>query len=65
MLESMTLHAPLRIETLRPAAARNGDLVAQLVELINRVYAVAEEGLWQAGTPRVTAPEIADLVATG
>ena len=65
MLESMTLYAPLRIETLSPAATRNSDLLAQLVELINQVYAVAEEGLWQAGTPRVTAPEIADLVATG
>lgn len=65
MLESMTGYAPIRIEMPSPAAARNGDLLPRLVELINRVYAVAEEGLWQAGTARVTAPEIADLVATG
>ena len=40
-------------------------LTAALAELINEVYAVAEEGLWVAGTPRTTADEVAGLVGNG
>jgi hypothetical protein len=39
--------------------------VQQLTDLVNEVYAVAEKGLWQDGTPRTTTTEIAGLVAAG
>lgn len=54
-----------QIEILPPAAAADAALLARLLELINQVYAVAEEGLWRDATPRVIADELAELVRTG
>ena len=49
-----------RVDRLESADA---GLVDQLTELINVVYAAAEEGLWQHGFRRTTAPELASLIA--
>lgn len=46
-------------------AAENIALVHQLADLVNRVYAVAEEGLWTDDAPRTTPAEMADLIAAG
>jgi GNAT superfamily N-acetyltransferase len=47
--------------------ARLGDetLAPVLSELVNAVYAVAEDGLWQPGAQRTTADEIAGLIHAG
>jgi GNAT superfamily N-acetyltransferase len=46
-------------------AARDTALVHELASLVNRVYAVAEEGLWADGAPRTTPAEMAGLIAAG
>jgi len=46
-------------------AAKDTALVHELAGLVNRVYAVAEEGLWADGAPRTTPAEMAELVAAG
>jgi ribosomal protein S18 acetylase RimI-like enzyme len=58
---------PLMIDVRIAPAAAAGDttLVNQLTALVNRVYAVAEEGLWADGTPRTTQAEMAGLIAAG
>jgi hypothetical protein len=49
---------------LEPAsAAEDPALVNKLVALVNRVYDVAEDGLWADGTPRTTREEMAELLA--
>jgi GNAT superfamily N-acetyltransferase len=47
------------------AAARDTGLVRELAGLVNRVYAVAEEGLWADGASRTTPAEMAGLIAAG
>ena len=44
-------------------AAKDTALVHELTGLVNRVYAVAEEGLWADGAPRTTPAEMAELIA--
>ena len=39
--------------------------MAELTDLVNRVYAVAEAGLWRDGATRTTEPELAALIAAG
>ena len=53
------------IEMLPPAGADDPVALERLLDLINRVYAVAEHGLWRDATPRVGATELAELVRTG
>jgi GNAT superfamily N-acetyltransferase len=53
------------IEVLPVSAAGDERLVAELTDLVNRVYAVAEEGLWAPGASRTTADEIARLIGAG
>ena len=49
---------------LEPAsAAEDTVLINKLVALVNRVYAVAEDGLWADGTPRTTPAEMSELLA--
>jgi len=50
----------MKIEVLGDAGAS-----ARLAELINEVYAVAEEGLWLDGTQRTTPDEVAGFVRDG
>ena len=47
---------------LEAGAGDDAELVAQLVALVNAVYAVAEAGLWHEGAERTTPPEIAELI---
>lgn len=53
------------IELLSTTASTDAGLVAELTGLVNRVYAVAEEGLWVDGTTRTTREEMAGLIAAG
>ena len=50
------------IELLPAAAAGDGDLVGEITGLVNRVYAVAEEGLWVAHATRTTTTEMAEMI---
>lgn len=56
-----------RIEiSLVPAAdADSGEFVARIVDLVNRVYAEAEKGLWQDGADRTDAAEVAEITRAG
>src|ERR1700754_1818141 len=54
--------------TVQKAPADSGadtSLVNELASLVNRVYAVAEDGLWTAGTSRTTPEKIAQLIEAG
>ena len=46
-------------------ASATPGLAAELADLVNRVYAEAEKGLWAGDTARTTESEMANLVATG
>ena len=52
----------LSIDIQRTADAA---LVARLADLINDVYATAEEGLWRDDATRTTVPQLAELVEAG
>jgi GNAT superfamily N-acetyltransferase len=45
--------------------ANDNGFVAQLVDLINRVYAEAEKGLWRDGAARTDAGEVIDIICAG
>ena len=53
------------IEVLPAAAAADGELVGEIADLVNRVYAVAEEGLWVDGFARTNPTEMAELISAG
>jgi GNAT superfamily N-acetyltransferase len=53
------------IELLAAGAASDGKLLGEITELVNRVYAAAEEGLWVDGATRATTGEIGEMVAAG
>jgi GNAT superfamily N-acetyltransferase len=55
---------PLEIQLLA-AAASHGELVSEITDLVNRVYATAEKGLWVEGAARTTTSEMAKLIAAG
>ncbi len=46
-------------------AAPDDDLVQEVTDLVNRVYTVAEDGLWVQGATRTTMDEMAELIAAG
>jgi GNAT superfamily N-acetyltransferase len=48
-----------------PAEGDDGALVAQIVELVNRVYVDAEKGLWRDGTERTNARDVAAIIHAG
>jgi GNAT superfamily N-acetyltransferase len=54
----------LDIRFLRATDAET-PLMAQLTELINKVYATSEDGLWFAGADRTTVDEVATLTKAG
>lgn len=54
-----------QIVALDAAQADDGRLMAVLTELINDVYAVAEEGLWVQAAARTTVGEVTRLVRAG
>jgi GNAT superfamily N-acetyltransferase len=53
------------IELLPATSATDEGLVAELTDLVNRVYEVAEEGLWVEGATRTSAEEMATLIKAG
>jgi GNAT superfamily N-acetyltransferase len=55
---------PIEIELLPPAAAEDA-LLEELRDRINRVYEVAESGLWLEGHVRMGAAEMAESVRGG
>jgi GNAT superfamily N-acetyltransferase len=57
--------SPLDVSIARPAEADDGGFVAEVVDLINRAYAGAEQGLWQDGTDRTSPAEVTSLIRTG
>jgi GNAT superfamily N-acetyltransferase len=65
MLELMTRGDTIAVQWLEATAARDGDLIARLTDLVNGVYAIAESGLWRDGISRTTASELADLIVAG
>ncbi len=54
-----------KIGFLSSVTAEDTGILAKLTDLINEVYAVAEDGLWTLGVTRTTAEEIAHLTHAG
>jgi GNAT superfamily N-acetyltransferase len=52
-----------RIEMLSAAHATDDHLVEVVIDLVNRVYATAEAGLWIDGATRTTIAEIRQMIA--
>lgn len=47
------------------SVATDAGVAAELADLVNRVYAEAEAGLWLDGAARTTEAEVADLIRAG
>jgi GNAT superfamily N-acetyltransferase len=56
---------PIEIQLLPAAASDDVMLMERITELINEVYAVAEDGLWTDDATRTTVDEIAELIRAG
>jgi GNAT superfamily N-acetyltransferase len=57
--------ARLDVDLLDPESSTDAALVEALSDLVNLVYAVAEDGMWQPGAARTSPEEIAGLIAAG
>jgi GNAT superfamily N-acetyltransferase len=55
----------MRVSIALPAEADDGEFVAEVVDLVNLVYADAEKGLWLDGARRTSPAEVASLIRTG
>lgn len=55
----------IMIKVLAEGAASDATLMSSITELVNRVYAQAERGLWQPEATRTTTAEIAELTQAG
>ena len=53
------------IELLAADAASDDALVGEVTDLVNRVYASAEQGLWADGATRTNPAEVAGMIAAG
>jgi hypothetical protein len=63
-MSSMNAPSPrLKFELLPGDAASDRGLVGEITHLVNRVYAVAERGLWVEGATRMTTSEMAEAIA--
>ena len=56
---------PIEIQLLTAAASDDAELMAEITDLTNRVYAVAEDGLWTAGANRTTLEEVVEQTRAG
>jgi ribosomal protein S18 acetylase RimI-like enzyme len=56
---------PIEVQQLPPAASDDAKLMERITDLINDVYAVAEDGLWVEQATRTTAREVAELTRAG
>ena len=55
----------LAVELLDPADGPDPATADEVSELVNDVYAVAEQGMWRAGAPRTTPAEMRTLIDAG
>ena len=55
----------INVQKVAADAAADASLVNELASLVNSVYAIAEDGLWTAGTSRTTPERIAQSIAVG
>lgn len=53
------------IEIPPASMAKDQNLVGEVTDLVNRVYATAEEGLWVDGAERTTALQVEEMIAAG
>jgi GNAT superfamily N-acetyltransferase len=53
------------IHQLPATASADTAVIERVTDLINEVYAVAEEGLWLDGATRTTVDEVAELILAG
>jgi GNAT superfamily N-acetyltransferase len=63
--EATTPLPSVEIALVPATAASDGGFVAEIADLVNRVYAAAEEGLWVDTAARTTTAEMAGLIAAG
>lgn len=56
---------PLRIEPLPAEASADTQLMRSITDLVNRVYAEAEDGQWLPGTTRTDIEEITEFTRAG
>ena len=56
---------PPQVDVLPSSAASDEILVAELVRLINRAYALGEDGMWVKGTVRTRPPQIVEAIRSG
>jgi ribosomal protein S18 acetylase RimI-like enzyme len=61
-MTGITMNGLLKISTLPPASADDDHLTGIVTNLVNEVYAAAEQGLWLDGTDRTTSGEVAQLI---
>jgi GNAT superfamily N-acetyltransferase len=61
----MPLPEAFSTRLLSPASASARAVVSTVTTLVNDVYAVAEEGLWEPGTSRTIAAEVEALIGAG
>jgi len=55
----------IHVDRLGPAAADDSETMSALRDLVNKVYAVAEEGLWLDGAARTDLAEMSRLTRAG
>jgi len=55
----------IHVDRLGPAAADDSETMSALSDLVNKVYAVAEEGLWLDGAARTDPAELARYTRAG
>lgn len=54
-----------QVSVVPAGTAADAAFVAEVVDLVNRVYADAEKGLWQQDTHRTDADEVMEYIRTG
>jgi GNAT superfamily N-acetyltransferase len=62
---SRTAAPAFKVRLLSPEAAGDRALISALANLVNEVYASAEEGLWAEGATRTSAAEMAEFTKAG
>jgi GNAT superfamily N-acetyltransferase len=55
----------IEVQLLPAVASDDAILMERITDLINEVYAVAEDGLWTEGATRTTVDEVAELTRAG
>lgn len=57
--------AAVEVSMVPAARATDDRFVTEVVDLVNRVYAEAEKGLWSDGADRTGAPEVSAAIGAG